>query len=301
LVILAAMAGTALADAPVAGQDQKVQARLIADAAVVAPGAAVRVGVLLTMAPAWHIYWRNPGDGGLATSVEWRLPAGLTAGALAWPLPERFVDPSGQITTFGYEGQVLLWTAVRIPAGAQAGQTVELAAKVLWLVCSKDQCVPGDAEVKLTLPVEAAVKPDNAEVFRHWEGLLPVDGSGPDSPAEAAITGRLGPDPGEAGTAAPPATAGASGTGQFHLSVHWKRAADGEVVEVFPAAQRDVDVAGVRVASMGPDARSELSFRVRALKGVGPPPKVLPIVLAYRDDRGVRRGVTFNVPLEIEP
>ena len=67
---------------------------------VAQPGATVWVAIRQVIEPTWHTYWRNPGDTGLATSIAWKLPKGVTAGEPQWPVPERFT--TGPIVNFGY-------------------------------------------------------------------------------------------------------------------------------------------------------------------------------------------------------
>src|SRR6185369_2276394 len=57
-----------------------VKPQLLADVAAVQPGSTFTVGVLLDLAPGWHVYWTNPGDSGLAPTVKFKLPDGFTAG-----------------------------------------------------------------------------------------------------------------------------------------------------------------------------------------------------------------------------
>src|SRR6478735_7591528 len=69
---------------------ERVRAELLAHAPDgVAPGKQVWVGLQLAHQPEWHTYWKNPGDSGLATQLEWTLPAGVTAGDIAWPVPKK--------------------------------------------------------------------------------------------------------------------------------------------------------------------------------------------------------------------
>jgi DsbC/DsbD-like thiol-disulfide interchange protein len=58
------------------------------------PGKPVWVGLQITHKPEWHTYWKNSGDSGLPTVLEWTLPAGVTAGDIAWPTPQK--DPHRQ-------------------------------------------------------------------------------------------------------------------------------------------------------------------------------------------------------------
>jgi DsbC/DsbD-like thiol-disulfide interchange protein len=137
-----------------------VRAELIADVAAIQPGTPFRLGVRLKMDDHWHVNWINPGDAGLAPSVAWKLPAGFKAGIVQWPLPARFI--TGPLVIFGYAGDVLLMTDVRVPADLAPGTTVKLDAGVSWLACA-DECVPGSDDLHLELPVEANARTNQAE------------------------------------------------------------------------------------------------------------------------------------------
>ena len=146
LVAAAAPAAAQMDDAP------KVHARLIAEHDAVAPGGTVTIAFEQIIRPGWHTYWRNPGDVGQPTTLDWSLPQGWKAGALQWPYPIRL--PVGPFMDFGYEGKVWLLSNMTAPADAKRGDTVMLKATVAWLVC-KEVCIPEDAT--LTLPLKIGV------------------------------------------------------------------------------------------------------------------------------------------------
>ena len=51
---------------------ERVRAELLAHAPEgVAPGKPVWLGLQLRHQPEWHIYWKNPGDSGLPTQLQW--------------------------------------------------------------------------------------------------------------------------------------------------------------------------------------------------------------------------------------
>ncbi len=112
-----------------------MQVQLVADRWRIAPGAVFRVGVLLVSHEGWHIYWKHPGDTGLAPEVTWDLPAGWEAGPLHWPAPEPILEPDDK-RAYGYHA-ALLWSEVRVPADFPPGDVVRLAASVSWLVASE--------------------------------------------------------------------------------------------------------------------------------------------------------------------
>ena len=169
LAVLLLLTATAIAQ-PSAGT-QLVRAQLLADTFAIVPGQPFQAGLLLEMADGWHTYWEYSGDAGLPTSIEWQLPEGFTAGPIQWPVPEAKLEP-GDIQTYAYSGRVLLITTITPPA--QVSGNITLKAKADWLVC-KETCIPGGAEVELTLPVAANSSPANAALFEEFRALLPSE------------------------------------------------------------------------------------------------------------------------------
>ena len=133
-----------------------IEAKLVLDQDSIQPPSdpkapTARIGVLLKIEPGWHTYWRNSGEAAVPVRVTWQLPDEWKAGDLHWPLPNKFLE-RGNITTYGYRTETLLWSDLYIPAGNfQEGKEVHLAAKVSWLVC-KEICVPGTQTVELKVP-----------------------------------------------------------------------------------------------------------------------------------------------------
>jgi thiol:disulfide interchange protein DsbD len=109
----------------------------------------VTVGLRLTHESHWHTYWLQPGTG-LPSSLTWQLPPGWTAGPIRWPAPHRVYDTAKNLAGNGYEATVYLPVDLTPPADLAPGTPVTLRAKAEWLMC-KDVCIPGEAEVSLTL------------------------------------------------------------------------------------------------------------------------------------------------------
>jgi len=153
-----------------------VEASFVADSTAAVPGQSLDVGLLLKTAPGWHTYWENPGDAGLATTIAWELPDGVEAGPIQWPMPQE-VELPGEIIDYAYKGDVLLITTITIPSEF-SGETLELAAKVDWLVC-EDICVPGNANLEFSIPVAETAEPANTELFAKFRRELPSLSSPP--------------------------------------------------------------------------------------------------------------------------
>lgn len=147
-------------------QPAAVTAKLLADVEALQPGTPFQVGVLFSIAPDWHIYWKNPGDAGMATSVDFSLPKGFRAGPLRWPRPLSFAQPGG-IAGYGYNDSVLLFATVTPPADLKVGSDVTIKANVGWLGCEQ-RCIPGEAKLELTLAAAETVKPAGGDLFAQW-------------------------------------------------------------------------------------------------------------------------------------
>jgi len=141
-----------------------VTARLIANSSGVEAGKPFRLGVELSMKPNWHTYYREPGDAGMATSIQWQLPPGFKASPLKWQRPHRFNDAG--ITTFGYADKTLIAATITPPALISAGTKLNFKAKVKWLSC-REICIPGGQDLALSLNAVAPGKAseDNAAAF----------------------------------------------------------------------------------------------------------------------------------------
>ncbi len=166
VLLFSAALGTARVAATPVVRDGPVTATILTPAIYNHPGTPLEVGRRLLMDPGWHTYWMNPGSAGIATTVEWDLPEGFTAGPLRWPTPVQFREQG--LTTYGYEGEVLLVAEVR-PAADVAVALGTLSARVQWLAC-RVECVPGSATVSLGLPV----RPRSPVVDRRVQAVFTV-------------------------------------------------------------------------------------------------------------------------------
>lgn len=171
--LVGAQAASALTATAVVTTNQ-VRAELIAHAPDGADaGKTVWVGLQLAHKPEWHTYWKNPGDSGLPTELNWSLPEGVSAGAIAWPMPKKI--PIGNLANYGYEGTVLLAVPLTItPAFKPAllSGDIEIRLKANWLVC-KSECIPEDGSFVLRLPVRSSVA-GNAAAFDAAARAVPL-------------------------------------------------------------------------------------------------------------------------------
>jgi thiol:disulfide interchange protein DsbD len=146
-------------------------ARLVAETEAVVAGQPFTVGVHITLDEGWHTYWKNAGDAGNGTIMEWRLPDGFSVTPLRYPVPERI--PYAPLMSYGYHDEVVLLATVTPPAELGADR-IAIDATADFLVCA-DICVPASAEIGLELPVaEAATPSGDASLIRTYAGALPA-------------------------------------------------------------------------------------------------------------------------------
>ena len=150
-----------------------VVAELIPETTAIEPGKPFDIALHLHMDPGWHTYWINPGDAGLATTIDWTLPPGFTAGPIQWPTPEKHT--MGPLIIYGYGGDAYLLTTIT-PPKADLPQHFDVKAKAGWLVC-QEECIPGKAD--LTLPLDSGLMNlrlpiNNTDFFAQARERMPV-------------------------------------------------------------------------------------------------------------------------------
>ena len=145
---------------PVGAQVQRTEriaAELVPMSQWAAPGSTAIVAVRQDIEPGWHTYWRNPGDSGGPTELDWTLPGGVEAGDIVWPLPER--QRLQSLMNYGYSDQVYLPVPIEIPADAAPGSVLPLSVDALFMVCSDEMCVPDELTLTLDLRVDDGEAP----------------------------------------------------------------------------------------------------------------------------------------------
>lgn len=125
-------------------------AKIVVDSYSMEISRSVPIGILIEIEKDWHIYWRNPGDSGMPTAIDFELPDGVSISEIEWPAPKVF--EFDDLVSFGYEKQVLLVAEITIPQNFESN-SVSITARIKSLVC-KDICIPFNAtvskEIKLT-------------------------------------------------------------------------------------------------------------------------------------------------------
>ena len=144
---------------------KNVQATLIPEYSQIDPRAPFSLGIYFKLRPGWHIYWKNPGDSGMSTKTNWKLPAHIKLKKTTWPSPIRISLDS--IMTYGYEDEALIFSTFEPLKTEESSSDVQkdrlhpksisVEAGLKWLEC-KEICLPGKAFLKLELPTGSGIK-----------------------------------------------------------------------------------------------------------------------------------------------
>jgi thiol:disulfide interchange protein DsbD len=109
----------------------------------------------------------------MATTIDWKLPPGISAGQPEWPIPEKLFDKD--LTTYIYQDEMVVLIPLKLDPKASPG-TVTLKAALSWLECDI-QCVPGQATVTADLKIGSESKlSTDATLIAAWEKKLPKPG-----------------------------------------------------------------------------------------------------------------------------
>jgi DsbC/DsbD-like thiol-disulfide interchange protein/cytochrome c biogenesis protein CcdA len=173
-------------------QTPQVRAQLLAHAPDgTDPGKPVWVGLQIEHQPEWHTYWKNAGDSGLPTQLSWSLPKGVTAGDIAWPVPERL--PVGPLVNLGYSNTVLLPVPLKIgPDFKPTDGHLQIQLRANWLVCKKE-CIPEEGEFAVKVPVRGSTATHSAAFEAAWQAqprALPQQTGGSIPPSLARLQGN---------------------------------------------------------------------------------------------------------------
>jgi thiol:disulfide interchange protein len=172
LVAVLALFGSVAARAQLPAGGPHIAIRLVAETDTPAAGSEVTLAFDSTPQPGWHGYWQNPGDAGVETRLDWTLPAGITAGPLLYPVPQRLTVAG--LMNYVYEGPFAQLVRLKLPAGLAPGTRLPVRVRSDYLVCTEQLCVPEHADLAIDLTVgDGRIRPERRAAFDRWRTALP--------------------------------------------------------------------------------------------------------------------------------
>ncbi|HEX8191701.1 MAG TPA: thioredoxin family protein [Allosphingosinicella sp.] len=170
LGLFALVFSAAPARAQFGGGPPAIGVELLPEGRTAAPGTTVTLAFVMRPRLGWHGYWSNPGLAGRPNEVTWRLPAGAEAGPLRYPVPERLLI-SG-IMNYVFERDYAMLVDLKVPANASTGAVLPIAARLDYLACTDQICVPQQTDVATEIRIGAA-SAENRTQFDAFRRALP--------------------------------------------------------------------------------------------------------------------------------
>lgn len=169
-----------LLDSPLVFSKEKsnVIVKLHSSQNIISPGDEIQLAVEFLIKNRWHIYWENPGDAGMATTLEFTLPEGFKSGRVLYSYPSKFKTEG--LTSFGYKDNAILLTKILVPDYLQKDENYKIKVKAIWLEC-KHICIPGETELEINLKAKERAKAKKVNSFKNFLRFIPKSLAGLDA------------------------------------------------------------------------------------------------------------------------
>jgi DsbC/DsbD-like thiol-disulfide interchange protein len=148
-----------------------VKIELIADHEVISPGSNFRIAIKAKMSNEWYIYWKNPGDAGLATAFEWNIPDGVKLVSEKWQTPEKIFFQD--MASYGYKKEAYLYFTFHLSEDMPLDTAIDINVCTRWLEC-KEKCIPGSSENNIKLIISNTLKAINQNIFDEMASKTPA-------------------------------------------------------------------------------------------------------------------------------
>lgn len=124
------------------------------------------------LAADWKTYWRSPGEGGVAPSINWDMSSNITKVDWQWPLPKRYEFLG--VETLGYKHDVIFPLSIHIN---DMNKPVFLSGKLTMSSCTSI-CVLTDYELSFDF-LPSKLLPSTEAMFLYNKGESQVPKSSP--------------------------------------------------------------------------------------------------------------------------
>ena len=140
-----------LTDHTLSGQipDNLAETILSSELKTVKPGESGWLLIEVEVEPNWHMYWKNAGQSGYPTTVDWNTE-GAEFGALEFPTPKAYEFL--EMVIYVHEGKFTLLTKMTVDEDFEE-DSVRVRGRLSTLICNEENCIPFDADLSIDIPV----------------------------------------------------------------------------------------------------------------------------------------------------
>jgi len=115
----------------------------------VKPGDSGWLLIEVEVEPDWHMYWKNAGQSGYPTTIEWESE-GAEIGSLKFPTPKAYEFL--EMIIYVHEGKFTLLAEITVDDDFE-GDVVTIGGKLSTLICNEENCIPYDVDLAIDIPV----------------------------------------------------------------------------------------------------------------------------------------------------
>ncbi|MCG7588067.1 protein-disulfide reductase DsbD domain-containing protein, partial [Photobacterium sp. OFAV2-7] len=120
----------------------------------------------------WKTYWRSPGEGGVAPSIDWNLSNNLENVDWHWPMPKRYEFLG--VETLGYKEHIVFPMTLHVE---DMGKPVFLSGKLTMSSCT-NICVLTDYELTLDFtPSKLSASQEAMHLYNQGMSQVPKQSS----------------------------------------------------------------------------------------------------------------------------
>lgn len=178
VLALLTMPGRAQTLVPAAGTGPHIRAVVDAETLRPRPGDVTTIAIRMTPEAGWHGYWLNGGDAGFGMQIEWDLPAGVTIGELAYPVPDTLIIAG--LMNHVYERPYALIAPLTLSESVTPGTSLSIRGEATWLACTNEICVPERGTLLIDLVAgDGSISADDRARFDEDRSELPPPISAP--------------------------------------------------------------------------------------------------------------------------
>lgn len=153
--------------------EKLVDAELILPRNYAHPGQVRQIIIKVNVKKDWHIYWKNPGESGLAPDFTWHGEQ-YEIKKIHWPTPS-YHKNAGIINNI-YKGEVLFIADLYIKPGTKDGK-INIKADIDFLAC-KEACIMQSVKISETIMVDSNNRIETMQIhplLSKSMDLLPCD------------------------------------------------------------------------------------------------------------------------------
>ncbi len=128
----------------------EVKISLLSDTPQINPDQDLKILIKFDISPGWHILSPSPGEIGLPTTIDWKLPQSRQLTETLWSRSKEFNDEG--LSQYIYEKEAY-YLATLSPSEISAdSRTASFSAEISWQACA-DECLPAKHTFNFTLPL----------------------------------------------------------------------------------------------------------------------------------------------------